>query len=220
MEKSIETIWKEGFLKKEALIAPKVNDLYNRKSIDVVDKFKRMYKMNIIAILVFALIFLPVSIAVNIPYMGIPMTFLFLTIVFFGVKFKKKLNKIDKSLNSYQYIKTFDNWTKDMIMFNTRLSRFLYPYVFLSLVAGFWFGGFGGNIPGQYVVDRLLVDYPNTVLVFGIPLFVILGLMFGVAFFAYFGGRIGKWDINIGYGRILKRLDTLLIDMEELRASN
>jgi len=220
MEKSIEAIWKEGFLKKDVLIAPKVNDLYNRKSIDIVDKFRRMYKINIIAILLFSLILLPVNIAVNIPYMGIPMTFLFLTIVFFGVKFKKKLDKIDKSLNSYQYLKTFDDWTKDMIMFNTKLSRFLYPYVFLSLVAGFWFGGFGGNIPGQDAVDRLLVDYPDTVLVFGIPLFVILGLMFGVAFFAYFGGRIGKWDLNIAYGRILKRLDTLLIDMEELRASN
>jgi hypothetical protein len=30
MEKSIETIWKEGFLKNDALIAPKINNLYTQ----------------------------------------------------------------------------------------------------------------------------------------------------------------------------------------------
>ena len=220
MEKSIETIWKEGFLKKDALIAPKLNDLYNQKSIDIVDKFRRMYKINIIGLVLFAAIILPVNIAVEIPYMGIPMFFLFLFIAFFALKFKNKLDKIDNNLNSYQYLKSFDDWTKDMIQFNTKLSRFLYPYVFLSLVAGFWFGGFGGNIPGQDLVNYLLEGNPDMLLVFGTPLFVILGLIFGVAFFAYFGGRIGKWDLNLGYGRILRRLDNLLTDMEELRASN
>jgi len=220
MEKSIETIWKEGFLKNDALIAPKINDLYNQKSIDIVDKFRRMYKINIIGIVLFAIILLPVNIAVKIPYMGIPMFFLFMFLAFFAVKFKNKLDKIDKNLNSYQYLKTFDNWTKEMIMFNTKLSRFLYPFVFLSLVAGFWFGDFGGNIPGQDVVDKLLVKYPDMLMVFGTPLFVVLGLIFGVVFFAYFGERIGKWDLNLVYGRILKRLNTLLKDMEELRKSN
>ena len=220
MEKSIETIWKEGFLKSDALVAPKLNDLYNQKSIDIVDKFRRMYKINIIGVFLFALILLPVNIAVKIPYMGIPMFFLFIFIAIFGIKYKNKLDKINKNLNSYQYLKTFDDWTKDMIQFNTKMSRFLYPFVFLSLVAGFWFGGFGGDIPGQNLVDSMLVSNPDMLLVFGTPLFVILGLLFGVAFFAYFGGRIGKWDLNIVYGRILRRLDSLLKDMEELRATN
>ena len=220
MEKSIETIWKEGFLDEKALIVPKINSIYNQKSIDIVDKFRRMYKINIIGLVIFAAIILPVSIGVEIPYMGIPMFFLFLFIAFFAQKFKNKLDKIDNNLNSYQYLKTFDDWTKEMILFNTKLSRFLYPYVFLSLVAGFWFGGFGENIPGQDLVNYFLEDNPDMLMVFGTPLFVILGLIFGVAFLAYFGGRIGKWDLNLGYGRILRRLDTLLTDMEELRAAN
>jgi len=138
MEKSIETIWKEGFLKNDALIAPKLNDLYNQKSIDIIDKFRRMYKINIIGLVLFALIIPPVNIAVKIPYTGIPMFFIFLFIAFFALKFKKKLDKIDKNLNSYQYLKSFDDWTKEMILFNTKFSRFLYPFVFLSLFAGFW----------------------------------------------------------------------------------
>ncbi len=86
MEKSIEIIWKEGFLKKDALIAPKINDLYNQKSIDIVDKFRRMYRINIIGIVLFAVIILPMNIAVKIPYMGIPMFFLFVFIAFFCCK--------------------------------------------------------------------------------------------------------------------------------------
>jgi len=219
MEKSIETIWKEGFLKKDALIIPRLNDLYNQKSIDIVDKFRRMYKINIVGLIVFALIFLPIAIITKIPYMGIPMFILFLTIAFFGSKFKMKLDNINKSLNSYLYLKTFDNWTKEMIGFNTKLSRYLYPYVFLSMVAGFWFGSFGGNVPGNDLVNKLLVDNPDMILVFGIPLYGLIAVLLVVTLLSIFGGRIGKWDVNIVYGRILRRLDTLLRDMEELRAS-
>ena len=32
MDNSIETIWKKGFLNSDALIAPKLNNLYNQKS--------------------------------------------------------------------------------------------------------------------------------------------------------------------------------------------
>jgi len=220
MEKSIESIWKDGFLNNDALVAPKLNDLYNQKSIDIVDKFRRMYKINIIGIIVFALIFLPIAIITKIPYMGMPMFILFLTVAFYGSKFKKKLDNINKNQNSYQYLKTFDNWTKEMIMFNTKLSRYLYPYVFLSMVAGFWFGSFGGNIPGIDLVNKLLIDYPDMIMVFGVPLFGWIGVIIVVILLSIFGGRIGKWDVNIGYGRILRRLETLLKDMEELRASS
>ena len=219
MKKSIETIWKEGFLNKDALIVPRLNDLYNQKSIDIVDKFRRMYKINIIGLIVFAIVLLPVAIITKIPYMGIPMFILFLTIAFFGSKFKMKLENINKNLNSYLYLKTFDNWTKEMIGFNTKLSRYLYPYVFLSMVAGFWFGSFGGNVPGNDLVNKLLVDNPDMILVFGIPVYVLLVVLLVVTLLSIFGGRIGKWDVNIVYGRILRRLDTLLRDMEELRAS-
>ena len=52
MEKSIESIWKEGFLKSDALVAPKLNDLYNQKSEHVVDKVNRLYTINLIVIIV------------------------------------------------------------------------------------------------------------------------------------------------------------------------
>ena len=71
MEKSIESIWKEGFLKKDALVAPKINDLYNQKSKHIVDKFKRMFKINLIAIVIFSLVFMVITTINGLPIVGI-----------------------------------------------------------------------------------------------------------------------------------------------------
>ena len=58
MEKSIESIWKEGFLDSNAMVAPKLNNLYNKKSIHIIDKFKRMFKINLNALVVFSFVIL------------------------------------------------------------------------------------------------------------------------------------------------------------------
>ena len=152
--------------------------------------------------------------------MGISFFFLFSILVFFALKFKKKLDAINKNVNSYQYLKTFENWTKEMTNFNTKMSRYLYPYVFLSMVAGFWFGSFGGNIPGEDMVNLLQTKYPDMTIFFGVPLFGIIAAVIIIGILAYFGGKIGEWDLKLGYGRILKRLDTLVADMDELRRNN
>lgn len=217
MEKSIESIWKEGFLKKEALVVPKLNDLYNKKSIDIVEKFRKMYKVNIIGIVLFACIMLPIATISHLPYMGIMMFLLFGVLVYNAVKFKRKLDNINKNSNSYEYLKTFENWTKEMTKFNSKMSTYLYPYVFLAMVIGFWFGSFGEDVAGQELVSQLLIKYPNMITVFDIPLIGLVVIVVVVSILAVFGGKIGEWDLKIGYGRILRRLDTLLVDMEELR---
>jgi hypothetical protein len=217
MEKSIESIWKEGFVNDDKLIAPKVNDLYNQKSIDIVSKFKRMYKINVIGILLFSVILLPISFAVKIPYMGVMLFFLFNFVIIINRKVRKALDKIDNSLNSYEYLISFDKWTKDLIAINIKFSRFLYPYVFLAMFAGFWFGSIGGDVPGDALVNLFVSAYPETILVYGFPLLFILFILIILLFLVLVGAKIGKWDFNLGYGRIMKRLATLIKDMEELK---
>lgn len=218
MEKSIETIWKEGFLEDDALLAPKINNLYNQKSTHIVEKFKRMYSINIKAIIAFAILVIPFSYVTNMIYMGIPMSIIFIVIVSFSSKFKKKLYNIDASVDSYHYLKSFNDWVTEMVTFNTKMSRYLYPTVFVSMFLGFWFGDLGGDVPGEEFVNWLLVDYPNLIIVLGIPLWLIIGSLFAILLLAYFGEKIGQWDLNMVYGRILKKLNSLLGEMEELRA--
>ena len=220
MKKSIESVWKEGFLKTDALVAPKVNNLYNQKSIDIVDKFKRMFKINRISIIVFALIVLPVSFLVRMPSMGILMFILFMGVSFVAHRFSKQLEYIDKNTSSYTYLTQFDQWVKDMITLNTKLSKFFYPYVFIAMVSGFWFLDLNEDIAGNMFVHEILNVFPNTYLVFGIPLFLILIFILCLGLLAYFGGKIGKWDINLVYGGILNRLEELLTDMKELQANS
>lgn len=218
MEKSIETIWEEGFLESDALVAPKINDLYNQKSIHIVEKFKRMYSINIKAIIAFAILIIPFTYITNMFYMGIPMVLIFIGVIFYSSKFKKKLFRIDSSVDSYHYLKSFNDWVTEMVTFNTKMSRFLYPTVFVAMFLGFWFGSLGGNIPGEEFVNWLLVDYPDMVIIMGLPLWLIIGSICAIIVLAYFGGKIGQWDLNLVYGRILKKLERLLEEMEELRA--
>ena len=218
MERSIEAIWKEGFLRTDALVAPKVNDLYNQKSIDLVEKFRRMYRINIIALIAFTAVFLPVSFLVELPYMGMMLSVVFLGTAYFGKEFKRKLDLIDKNTDSYQYLKSFETWTKEMMAVNAKISRFSFSYIFLSMFVGFWFGAIGGDVQGQAIVNKMLESYPDMVLVFGFPLFGWIGLAAMVALLSVFGQRLGKFDLDIVYGRILKKLERQLAEMDELRA--
>ena len=217
MENSIETIWQQGFLKSDALVAPKINNLYKQKSIDIVEKFKRMYRINLYALLAFSVIVLFMAFVTGVPYMGMVMFLIFNVTVAVNIKFKKKLYKIDNTQNSYDYLTSFNLWMKEILAANDKISRYLYPFVFLSLVVGFWFAGIGGDIPGDELVGYVVARFPDTVLIFGIPIIVVLAIIFIMIIISFFGARLGRMDFNIIYGRILKKLEQLLSEMEKLR---
>jgi len=213
MEKSIETIWKEGFLKNDALVAPKLNDLYNQKSIHIIDKFKRMFKINLYALVVFSFVVLITSFFAKIPVLGVLMFILLNVIVIVNKKLFKGLNKIDKNVSSYKYLKSFDDWMKDQISINMKMSRYIYPYVFLAMIFGFRFSS-----DFQETLSRIFGTH-EIYYIYGIPVYWVLTILLIVILLAIFGGRIYKWDLNLVYGRILKKLDETLADMDELRAS-
>ncbi len=214
MEKSIESIWKEGFLESDALVAPKLNNLYNQKSIHIIDKFKRMFKINLNALVAFSFFVLVASFFAKIPVLGVMMFILLNVIVLVNKKLFKGLNKIDKNVSSYLYLKSFDNWMKEQILINMKMSRYIYPYIFLAMIFGFRFSS-----DFQETLSRILGTH-QIYYIYGIPVYWVLTMLIIVILLAIFGGRIYKWDLNLVYGRILKRLDETLADMEELRASN
>ena len=209
MEKSIETIWKEGFLEADALVAPKVNNLYTQKSIHIIDKFKRMFRTNLIAIVIGSIIILGISFVVGIPVMGIMLFLIAGAIVFVNRILQKRLMEIDVNVSSYEYVKSFDHWLNEQIDINARMARFYYPFIFLSMVMGFWFSDYlpliTSHLPSIYLVNGIPVFWLATVL-------IIMGILYTV------GGRLYKWDLQIVYGRVLKKLDEILSDMEKLRA--
>ena len=211
MEKSIESIWKEGFLQKNAMVAPKLNNLYNKKSIHIIDKFKRMFKINLNALVIFSFILLPVSFLVKIPVMGVMMFILFNVIVIVNKRLLKGLDKIDKNVSSYQYLKSFDTWMQEQIAIGVKMSGYIYPYIFIAMVAGFWFSN-----DFRETLDRILGNYQPD-MIYGMPIYWMAAMLVITSLLAIFGGRIYKLDLNIVYGSILKKLAELISDMEDLR---
>lgn len=211
MEKSIESIWKQGFLNSDALVAPKLNNLYNQKSIHVIDKFKRMFKINLISIVVGSILFLGISFLIGIPWMGIGFFLTLSVIVIVNRRLSRGLAKIDKSENSYHYIKAFDNWMKQQVSVNSLMARFYYPLFFLSILLGFW------QQLGEAITNKLVLNYPGIDLIFGVPLFLIIGVVLMMALIFYFGARIYIWDFKVVYGGVLRKLNEIIADMEELR---
>jgi hypothetical protein len=216
MEKSIENIWKEGFLKSDALIAPNINNLYNRKSIHVIDKFKRMFRINLIAIVVFSIGFLILSFFVGIPITGIIFFIMLSVLVVINKRLLNELEKISKGVNSYHYLKAFNQWIKRQVVVNKRIATFLYPIIFTALIVGFWFKDTEGIPLGERLVNEILVGFPDIYLIFGIPLTGIIIALLILGLLALFGGRIYMWDLNIVYGRVFKKLEELISDIESL----
>lgn len=213
MEKSIESIWKEGFLKSDALVAPKLNDLYDKKSTHIVDKFKRMFKKNLIYIIIGSSVFLIASFIQGIPIIGISFFILLNIIVVVNKKLLNGLEKIDNSSSSYEYIKSFDNWMKEQYSVNRKMAQYYYPLFFLSMVVSFWISG-----DGQALMSMILGHPHEIYLIAGIPVFWVLGTLIITGLLVIFGGRIYKFDVSIIYGRVFKKLEEILADMEELRA--
>ncbi|ARV14104.1 hypothetical protein [Polaribacter sp. SA4-12] len=216
MEKSIENIWKEGFLKSDALLAPKINNLYNQKSIHIIDKFKRMFKINLIAIVVFSFIFLVISYFVGIPWMGIIFFITLNSLVVINKKLLNGLEKINKGNSSYQYLKAFNLWINSQVSINKKIATFLYPIIFMSFIIGFWFKDEDGLFLGKKLVNEVLIGFPDVYLINGVPLLVIVIIILICTLLALFGGKIYQWDVNIVYGRVFKKLKVLLTDMEHL----
>jgi hypothetical protein len=217
MEKSIEDIWKEGFLKSDALVAPKINNLYTYKSIHIIDTFKRMFKINLIAIIAFSFLCLFVSYFLGIPIMGV-MFFITLTVlVIINKRLLDSLKKIDKGVSSYEYLKGFNEWINQQISINKRLATFMYPIIFLSVIIGFWHKDTEGIPLGKRLVGEVLKGFPDIYMVQDIPLIALIVILFIIGVLAFLGGRIYQWDLNIVYGRIFKKLKELMADIEELK---
>ncbi|MFY0674064.1 MAG: hypothetical protein JXQ87_11690 [Bacteroidia bacterium] len=218
MEKSIESIWKNNKSESQSIKTPTLEDLQKLKSQHVVDKFEMTFKVNIKAILIGSIIFLGLSFLIRTPYTGISFFFLANAFAYFNYKLMQGLYKIDKNVSSYDYLKSFDNWLKEMVSINTKIHRFLYPLFIFFMFLGFWLGSIGGDIPGQVFANEFMEQYPDIPTLFNVPFFIPVGLGVIMLTLGVLAKVIYKWDYNVIYGRLTKKLSALILELETLRA--
>lgn len=212
MTKSIEEMWREGFVNESQLTAPKVNDLYNRKSENLVDKLQYMFAVNIKAIIIGALIMLPVFSLIGAPLLGIYICLLLTPLVVIAKKELAKSHQISKGQSSFDYLNNFNNWLNDSIKSYAFYYKFFYPLFFIGMATQ----GVMSNAGGK-VISVLMEKLPTDLLIFGQPYYLILGISLITAIIAYFSEALYRLDLNIVYGRQFKKMEELLSDMHALR---
>ncbi len=212
MRKTIEATWREGFLNPDALVAPKVNDLYTRKSSHIVDRIQRMQKVNEIAIVIGAPIMWVLLSAVGIPYTGAIICTAWVGLLVVRRLYITKFDAPDSSLDSYQYLKAFQRWLKDRMARSRSVQRHLYAVTFLAMAIGI-----GASASGQLVIRLIVESNPDTVLINGVPLVLIAGIVALAIVVELLGGIIFDFDVNTVYRSVFTKLDQMVAEMEELR---
>ena len=211
--KTIEATWREGFLDPDALVAPKVNDLYTRKSRHIVDRIQRMLRINEIAIAIGAPIMWALLSVVGIPYAGAIICVAWVGLLVVRRLYGPKFDAPGSSLDSYQYLKAFQRWLKGRLAWGRKVQGHLYAVTFLALAIGI-----GASAVGQLVIRTIVESNPDVRLVNGVPLILIAGVVAMTIVVDVLGGVIFEFDVNSAYRNVFRKLDEMVAEMEELRS--
>ncbi len=214
MKKSIESIWKNGFVNDDKFIVPKLNDLYNQKSNHIIERFMVMFRRNLKGVIIGGLLLFLISYIAEVPLVGGFMLLLLAWIVYLGFKNIHQLGKIDKGESSYEYLKSFDRWMKNALQSYAVIYKFVYPLFFLAFMTGFWYS------PVSDILREKILNDPDTVFVLGIPIFWVLPVVLFAFLFSIFSNQIFLFDIKSVYGGLINKLNELIEDMEKLNANS
>lgn len=212
MSKSIESIWKEGFVNEANLTAPKINDLYNKKSQNIVDKLLDMFEINIKAIMVGCVFMLALMSLIGAPFLGLYICALLVPLIIIAKKELKKSINLSKGQSSYDYLVSFNSWLKGSIETYSAYYKVFYPLFFLGMAVQGIVSKAGGK-----VMALLLEKIPTDFIILGLPYYVIVAVALLTLLFARKAEALYQWDLNLVYGRQFKKLEELIADMEELR---
>ncbi|NLR91906.1 MULTISPECIES: hypothetical protein [Flammeovirga] len=209
MEKSIESIWKKGFIDQDALVAPKINALYEKKSINFVDKFIRDFKINLWGILIFTVPILIVSGLLKAFTFGVLISLHLWFVVYYGKKKLDELTSLDKTDNSYTYIHQFNDWLQELIQGYTKIYRYVYPALLILFTMGVWQSELQQTIQDNFAPEELF---------YGMPIHWLIILGIGAVLLCLFTKKLYYMDMNIVYGAQFRKLKDMIKDMEELKA--
>lgn len=212
MKKSIEEIWKEGFLNEKSLVAPKINDLYNQKSIYVVDKVKRMFRVNLIVLVIMSIVFPIIHYFQDAIWQGVATSILLLLTAWYSKRKMHNLNTLDQGATSLDYLKSFDRRLKDVFSRSEKIVRFSYPLYFLIAMSTMWSAWNKGPI-----TSKMYQKYPDVIFIGSVPLFVWIIVGVATLLMLYFSGRIYRWDVRLMYGRVFDKLEETIAEMEKLK---
>ena len=200
MENSIETIWTKGFLKEETLAAPRINNLYQKKSKLLIEKLKRTYRIDNRSIIPLAILSIIGFSAVGQFFLGLYVMALMLGMFLLNKKKLASLERISIDTTSYEYLLKYREMFLQLKRFYTGLLGFGLPIAaIIGYIIFFW------NSPVLNDFLKLKVIY-------------IIGILLGLSLILSALGVIAyRLSLKLIYGGFIQKLDEMIADMNELR---
>lgn len=213
MKKSIEDIWKEGFLDNDALIVPKVNDLYNRKSVHVVEQAKRSIRIYMTVWVVVAVFILGLTLIKNFPIVGISFCVVAAVVVVINRRLAEGATKLNNTSSSLDYLNEFNAWMKHYISTNAKMGKYVNSGAFFFLILGIWC-----SEKGPKFGEKFFSYFDHWYSLNGVPVIALLPILIITFLLWCFGEQIFKLDAWVYFGRVLNKLEEIQSDMKELKS--
>jgi hypothetical protein len=212
VKNSIEEIWKAGFLNEKSLAVPKINDLYNQKSKHVVDKLQRMFRVNLIVIVITAIIFPIIHYFLDALWQGVAASVLLLVTAWYSNRLIHGIQKLDQGATSLDYLKAYNRWLKDALSRGEKMLRFTYPLYFIIAMSTIYSAWNKGEL-----TSKMYQKFPDVIFIGSVPLvaLIIAGVVALLMF--YFSAKMYQWDIRLIYGRVFRKLEETIAEMEMLK---
>ncbi len=205
MDKSIESIWKNGFAS-EQLTIPTVEKLYNRKSVSYTEKMIARFKKEIMALIPLAVFLFLINIFLendNAIIWGLISSIPCLIWYFIGKAQLKSLRDIDYKSNSFDYLISIRFKLNSIQKFNKKLAISSIPILVLPLLLYTYYNQAGKTISEIFGIAGL--NYPT------ITIFLILPILTLAAFV------IAQIQFKRVANRTTVGIDELISEMDELR---
>lgn len=199
-------------MNEKSLVAPKINDLYNQKSIHVIDKIKRMMKINLILIANMAILIPIMYYVMDVIWEGLAIAALLLFTAGYSIIQNRNFTALNFGANSLDYLQSFDRLLNDRLTKSEKIFRFTYPIYFLVAISAAW-----NAWSKQGITQKWHQKYPDHIYIGDLPLYalIIVGLLTLVIL--YFSDKIYRWDVRLVYGRIFDKLKETIAEMEKLK---
>lgn len=201
MERSIENIWKTGFESENELLAPKVAKLYRKKSKLVIERLKRSFKIDNAGLPIVGVLILAKTYYDGNVWLGVYFLVLSLALFFINRRQYGKLQRVQLTDDLYHYLISCRATLRKMIRFYTRLVAIGVPLVAIPAIYFFQ----DQKQPGVW---QDVINISPWLAVTVLVLFVIILSALGICVYYLSTGLI--------YGRLLKKLDEMIADLEQL----
>jgi hypothetical protein len=206
MRQTLESVWEDGFLKEKTSLTPKLNNLYNQKSIHFMSKTLRRFRIEVWMLIPMALAMFILNLALdndNSIFWGIICALPCLLWFYIGIKQFNSLKDISYGSSCYEYLISVKQKLNGITTFNKRLSILSVLITLFPMLLYTYFNNQEKTIGEIFGIESL--NWSNLTLFLLLPMGAILAFIFVEMVFKQTDGRRDQ------------KIDFLIKEMEQLR---